>query len=103
MMKTNEKWSLGIIGDVLPLQSHYYLLSDGRRFARHGSKNYNGVLVFTNLERAEQFYMTIGNSMPKYQPVKVAAADFIAEAVEAGAFSLASGIDVKVCILREES
>jgi hypothetical protein len=63
---------------VLPVQPHYYLLSNGLRYARHGTESANGLLVFTNLERAEQFVMTVGVGLPEFQPVKVAAENFLA-------------------------
>jgi hypothetical protein len=63
--------------DILPAQPHYYLLSNGHRYARHGKEGLNGVLVFTLRERAEQFMMTIGVGMPEFQPIKVAAENLL--------------------------
>jgi len=84
------------IADVLPVQDHYYLLSDGTRFAKHGTETCNGIVVFTNLERAEQFQMTVGKGL-NFEPCKVTAGRFLAEAEKVGAFCLAEGLRVTVC------
>jgi hypothetical protein len=69
---------------VLPRQAHYYMLSDGSRYARHGKAEANGLLVFAILERAEQFMMTIGAALPEFKPVKHTAEEVLAVVVANG-------------------
>lgn len=77
--------------DLLPAQDHYYLLSDGERYARHGNLDASGIVVFANLERAEQFCLTVGRGLPAFQPVRVSAEQFVRAFEEAGAFCVAEG------------
>ena len=93
-MKRNKN-----MADVLPIQQHYYLLNDGERYARHGIEGTNGLLVFFNLERAEQFCLTVGKGLPEFRPVKVTALDFLELVEEIGAFCVANGLEVMVCSL----
>jgi hypothetical protein len=72
------------LANILPVQPHYYLLSNGLHYARHGTEDLNGLLVFTNLERAKQFMITIGKGLPEFQPVKVAAEELLPILLEYG-------------------
>ena len=82
--------------DMLPAQDKYYLLSDGERYAHHGSEECHGLLVFTNLEKAEQFCMTVGKYMPSFQPIQVPSETLIEEIENAGAICVVNGMDVQV-------
>lgn len=87
--KPKPKMQTGKLTDVLPLQDHYYFLWDGKRFANHGASLKNcGVLVFANLERAEQFMLTVGRGMPEFKPQQVSLAEFFTEWEKAGAICL---------------
>lgn len=84
------------ITDHLPIQPHYYMLHDGLKYAKHGgSPDVCGVLVFPTQERAEEFNRTVGRTL-SFRPVRVTAEEFLREFVNAGAFSLADGLTVKV-------
>jgi hypothetical protein len=86
------------IADVLPDRDHYWMLHDGERYARHGTAEKYGVLVFDCLERAEQFLLTVGKALPAFRPVKVSPTAFLKEVRRAGAFCLAEGaLGVRVC------
>ena len=91
-----------VIADVLPIQKHYWLLHDGNKYAKHGPKELNGLLVFCYQERAEQFCLTVGKALPKFQPVKVSAETFLAEAKRVGAFCMAEGLLLKVFSFRDK-
>ncbi len=82
--------------DLLPAQDHYYLLSDGERYARHGNLDASGIVVFANLERAEQLCLTVARNLPAFQPVRVTAEEFVGAYEEAGAFCVAEGSRVIV-------
>jgi len=82
--------------DLLLVQNHYYLLTDGTRFARHGTPQTNGLLVFANLERAEQFCVTVGKSLPMFMPVKVSVEEFMEIVKGIGAICVAEGLTVRV-------
>jgi hypothetical protein len=90
------------IGEFLPAQDHYYLLSDGERYARHGNLDANGIVVFPNLERAEQFCLTVARNLPGFRPLRVSAEEFIRAYEEAGAFCLAQGTRVIVARLADD-
>jgi len=91
------------LADLLPCQPHYYLLSNGHRYARYGKDELNGVLVFTLRERAEQFMMTIGVGMPEFQPVKVAFEDLLPILMQnSGRLCIANYLGVTVATLRED-
>lgn len=90
------------VADVLPVQDHYYLLHDGEKYARHGTEEANGLLVFPNLERAEQFCMTVGRALPAFQPKRVTAEQFISLAEDLGAFCIADRLGVAVCLISEK-
>ena len=83
--------------DVLPVRDHYWMLHDGEKYAKHGSEERNGVLVFLCQERAEQFVLTVGKALPQFQPIKVSALGFFREAEQVGAFAIADGLSVTVC------
>ena len=77
-----------------------YLLTNGTMFARHGTPDVNGVLVFANLERAEQFCMSIGKYLPMFVPVKVSAEEFLEIAEDIGAVCVSEGLTVRVGTIR---
>ena len=87
------------IHDVLPIQDYYYLLANGEQFAKHGTTKAHGVVVFTNLERAEQFRMTVGKNM-EFEPCRVTAEEFLSEAERVGAFCVVQGEFVAVCPIK---
>lgn len=87
------------ISEILPMQGHYYLLCNGERYARHGKKELNGLLVFANLEKAEQFCMTVGKALPSFQPVRVSIEQFFREIQRVGAICIANGTKVQVASL----
>ena len=84
------------LADLLPLQDHYYLLTDGTKYAHHGTQDANGLLVFANLERAEQFCMTVGKGLPTFVPVKVPLSLFMDIVEEIGAVCVTEGLSVRV-------
>lgn len=88
------------LGDLLPAQEHYFLLHDGKRYAKHGTPEANGLLVFETREGADQFYQTVGKAMPAFQPVKVDAEEFMRLFEEVGAVCVAEGLCVTVGTLR---
>lgn len=87
------------LADLLPAQEHYYLLHDGVKYARHGTGEANGLLVFENRERADQFCLTVGKALPAFQPVMVGADDFMRLVEEVGAVCMADGLKVVVATL----
>lgn len=92
------------LADILPAQPHYYLLSNGYRYARHGKEGLDGVLVFTLRERAEQFMMTIGVGMPEFQPVKVAAEDLLPTLMgNGGRLCMTGHLGVMVATIKESN
>jgi hypothetical protein len=80
----------------LPEQGSYYLLSDGTRYARHGSKDAVGLLVLPTLDTAEHFRRTVGAGLPQFKPVEVEAREVIAAGLAAGGFCAAEGLRVTV-------
>ena len=90
--------------DVLPARDHYWLLHDGEKYARHGTEETSGVLVFDCQERAEQFMLTVGKGLPAFKPVKVSPTTFLEEARRAGAFAVADGLlRVRVCEISKDN
>lgn len=89
------------LADVLAVQEHYYLLHDGKKYAKHGTPEANGLLVFESRQRANQFCQTVGNALPAFQPVKVDAEEFMRLFEEAGAVCMADGLKVVVATLRQ--
>jgi len=73
------------LSSLLPVQEHYYLLFDGTRYAQHGTPVNHGLLVFTNLEQAEQFGMTVGQFLPQFRPVRVEGKELLREIAKVGA------------------
>src|SRR4051794_35787164 len=64
--------------ELLPIQSSYFLLSDGKKYAIHGiSPLHYGVLVFPESAQAHWFVQKIGYRLPQFQPVKVSAKELI--------------------------
>ena len=89
------------LADVLPAQEHYYLLHDGVKFARHGTPEAIGLLVFEDRERADQFCLTVGKAMPAFLPVRVDVDDFMSLVEEIGAVCVVDGLlEVVVATLR---
>lgn len=84
------------LADLLPVQEHYYLLHDGVKYAKHGTPEADGLLVFENREGADQFCQTVGMAMPAFQPVKVDAEEFMRLFEEVGAVCVAEGMSVTV-------
>lgn len=88
------------LADLLPAQEHYYLLHDGVKFAKHGTPEADGLLVFENREGANQFCQTVGMALPAFQPVMVDAEDFLRLVEEVGAVCMIQGRKVVVGTLR---
>lgn len=82
--------------DLLPVQEHYYLLHDGVKFAKHGTPEANGLLVFETRDRADRFCQTVGKALPAFRPVRVDAEEFLRLVEEVGAVCLADGLKVGV-------
>ena len=87
------------IGDLLPAQDSYYVLHDGKRYAKHGNEEANGLLVFNNRERAEQFCMTVGKGLPAFRPLRIDAEKFLELIDEMGAICIAEGLRVTVATI----
>ncbi len=85
------------LGDVLPIQDHYFVLYDGKQYARHGiSSDAVGVVVFPTLQKAEAFYESVGVGLPQFKPTRVSAELFYRLCEEAGRFCVAEGTMVGV-------
>jgi hypothetical protein len=80
----------------LPSQGHFYLLSDGKRFAQHGCPEDKGLLVFDHWEKAEDFRRTIGAGMPEFKTVQVGPERVFEEFVRHGAMCVAEGKEVTI-------
>lgn len=72
---------------TLPSQPHYYLVSDGVRYAKFRMRQYSGLHVFTLLANAVQFVIAIGGG--EFQPVKVTAEELLPILMENGGQLLA--------------
>lgn len=91
------------LADLLPSQGHYYLLHDGVKFARHGTPEAIGLLVFEDRERADQFCLTVGKALPAFKPVRVDAEEFMRLVEEVGAVCVVDGLlEVVVATLRPQ-
>jgi hypothetical protein len=88
------------LADILPVQDHYCLLHDGVKYARHGTGEANGLLVFEDREGADQFCQTVGKALPAFQPVRVDAEEFLRLFEEVGAVCVADGLKIVVATLR---
>lgn len=88
------------LAELLPAQEHYYLLHDGVKYAKHGTPEADGLLVFENREGADQFCQTVGMALPAFQPVKVDAEEFMRLFEEVGAICVTEGLSVTVGTLR---
>src|SRR5262245_61262371 len=95
-MRRGKKAENKTLADILPAQEKYWLLSDGERYAMHGTDEVHGVLVFLLQEQAEAFHMTVGKGLPQFQPVQVSLKEMLAAMVEAGGIALAHGLRVTV-------
>ena len=87
------------LADLLPVQEHYYLLNNGKQYARHGTDDANGLLVFETRQGADQFCQTVGKALPAFQPVRVDAEEFMRLGEEVGAVCMAEGLKVVVATL----
>lgn len=90
------------LADLLPAQQHYYLLYDGDKYARHGTENANGLLVFLSFESAEQFRLTIGIGLPAFKTVRSDAINVLQLIEDAGAVCVAEGLSVRVGTLNKQ-
>lgn len=84
------------LADLLPAQEQYYLLHDGKNYAKHGTPEANGLLVFETLEGADLFCQTVGKALPAFQPVRVGAEELLRLFEEDGAVCMADGLRVLV-------
>lgn len=87
------------LADLLPVQEHYYLLHDGKKYAKHGTPEADGLLVFENREGADQFCQTVGKALPAFKPVRVDVGDLMRLVAEVGAVCMADGLKVVVATL----
>jgi len=80
-MITNNMEYNSCLGDVLPVQSHYYILSDGKHVAVHGSPDERGVLIFICAEQAEEFVndgrVVIDGHVPLLKPEPITSAQLL--------------------------
>lgn len=88
------------LADLLPAQEHYYVLHDGVKFARHGTPEAIGLLVFEDRERADRFCQTVGTALPNFRPLRVDAEEFTQLLEEIGAVCVVDGLKVVVAKLR---
>lgn len=88
------------LADLLPVQEHYYLLHDGGKFARHGTPEATGLLVFDDRKRADRFCQTVGTALPDFRPLRVDAEEFTQLVEEIGAVCVVDGLKVVVGTLR---
>ena len=91
-----------MLADILPVQEHFFLLFDGRRYARHGTPETDGLLVFDTREAADRFCQTVGKALPAFGPVRVDAEDVMRLVEEVGAVCVADGLNVVVGTLRQK-
>ena len=87
------------LADMLPVQNEYYLLSNGEKFARFGHGNANGLLVFETIEKANEFWQTVGVGIPEFKPVNVDAETLLTLIEEIGAICVTDGLNVGVGVL----
>ena len=84
------------LADILPVQEHYFLLFDGKRHAKHGTPERDGLLVFDTREAADRFCQTVGKALPAFVPVRVDAEEVMRLVEEVGAVCVADGLNVVV-------
>ena len=89
------------LADLLPVQEHYFMLHDGKKYAKHGTPEANGLLVFETREAAAEFCQTVGKALPAFRPVKVHAVEFMRLVEEEGAVCMANGLKVVVATLNQ--
>ncbi|WP_230774572.1 hypothetical protein [Roseiconus lacunae] len=94
-----QRNAIHTLADMLPVQSHYVLLSDGERFARFGHGGINGLLVFEQMQKASEFCETVGSGLPEFKPVVVEAEFFLTLIEEIGAVCVVDGLRVGVGII----
>jgi len=90
------------LADVLPVQEHYYLLHDGKKFAMHGTPEATGLLVFETREQTDHFYEAVGKAVPTFQPVRVSAEELLRLVEEVGAVCVVDGLKVVVATLKPQ-
>lgn len=108
-MYRNEQIKL-LVEKYLPKQQKYYLIRKGEEYALFGRSirpHEHGLLVFANLERAEQFCMTIANSAEFHlsnvsAPVGVSADELLAEVQKRGAICLVEGLRIMVAAITQD-
>jgi hypothetical protein len=99
-----------LIENFLPKQEQYYLIRKGKEYALFGKSiqpNEHGLLVFPNLERAEQFCMTIANRAGVLHskvsvPERVSAERLHVEVRKVGGVCVVEGLQVFVAALRHD-
>lgn len=87
------------LADMLPVQKHYCLLSNGERYARFGHGKETGLLVFETTEKANEFCETVGVGLPEFKPVIVNAESLLTLIEEIGAICVTDGLNVGVGVL----
>ncbi len=87
------------LADMLPVQKHYCLLSNGEKYARFGHGKKNGLLVFETLEKANEFCETVGYGIPEFKPVIVDAETLLNLIEEIGVICVTDGLNVGVGVL----
>lgn len=87
------------LADMLPVQKHYCLLSDGENYARFGHGKENGLLVFETIEKANEFCETVGYGIPEFKPVIVDAETLLTLTEEIGVICVTDGLNVGVGVL----
>ena len=95
---------------LLPIQEQYFLIRRGNKYATFGGSTrpgHYGLLVFANLERAEQFCMTVANRpgfkrSNKSVPVRVSADALHSEALRIGAVCVVEGLQITVARIAED-
>jgi hypothetical protein len=89
------------LADMLPVQKHYCLLSNGEKYARFGHGKKNGLLVFETNEKANEFCETVGVGLPEFKPVIVDAESLLTLIEEIGAVCVTDGLNVGVAVLSD--
>jgi hypothetical protein len=83
------------LADLLLIQDHYYAPHDGVKYAKRGTEEDNGLLVFETRERADRFCQTVA-----FQPVRVDSEELLRLFQEVGAICVAQGRNVVVATLK---
>ena len=88
------------LADMLPVQDHYCLLSNGKMYARFGHGKEIGLLVFESNEKAKNFCATVGVELPEFQPVTVDLETVLTLIEDIGAICVTDGPNVGVGVLK---